>query len=100
MWNFGLDHMRVVAPRDGWPNGRAVAMASGAGRVLDAAQIAASVESAVGDLTYVYATTARMRGLTKPVLAPADAMTDALARSRAGERVGILFGPERARTGK
>lgn len=96
MWNFGLDRMRVVAPRDGWPNPAAVAMASGAGRLLDEAQFCSDLAGAVGDCHYVYATTARMRELTKPVLAPEEAMRDAAARIAGGQRVAVLFGPERA----
>ncbi|MEO1613493.1 MAG: TrmH family RNA methyltransferase, partial [Pseudomonadota bacterium] len=57
MWNFGFQSMRVVNPRDGWPNQRAVALASGAGRVLDAASVYPTTAEAVGDLNYVYATT-------------------------------------------
>lgn len=95
MWNFGLDRMGVVAPRDGWPNPRAVALASGAGRVLDQAQHFDTLPEAVAGCTHVYATTARPRGLTKPVMTPSDAMADALARSARGERVAVLFGPER-----
>jgi tRNA/rRNA methyltransferase len=96
MWNFGLDRMRLVAPRDGWPNPAAVAMASGAGRLLDAAQVFDGTGAAVADCTFVYATTARPRGLTKPVFTPAAAMADAAARIAAGGRVAVLFGPERA----
>ncbi len=96
MWNFGLDRMRIVAPRDGWPNPNAVAMASGAGRLLDDAQLADDLPSAVADCTFVYATTARMRDLTKPVVSPDTAMREAAAKIRAGQRVAVLFGPERA----
>ena len=96
MLNFGLDRMAVVAPRDGWPSGPAVAMASGAGRVLDGARLFPSIDAAVGDHHYVYATTARLRGITKPVLTPEAAMADAALRVARGEKVGILFGPERA----
>ncbi|WP_093991548.1 RNA methyltransferase [Flavimaricola marinus] len=96
MWNFGLDRMRVTAPRDGWPNERAVAMASGAGRLLDEALIYDSTAEAVGDCTYVYATTARGRDLTKPILTPEAAMADAAARIASGQKVAVLFGPERA----
>lgn len=66
MWNFGLDRMRMVDPRDGWPNPRAVALASGAGRLLDHAGIFETTAAAIGDCDHVYATTARPRGLTKP----------------------------------
>ena len=96
MRNFGLGRLRVVAPRDGWPNPRAVAMASGAARLLDHAGPHADTAAAVADATLVLATTARMRGITTPVLSPAEAMAEARAAAAAGERVAILFGPERA----
>jgi tRNA/rRNA methyltransferase len=96
MLNFGLEGMRVVAPRDGWPNPRAVAMASGAGRLLDAARVVATTDEAVADCSFVLATTARDRDLTKAVYTPEAAMQEALARGARGERVAVLFGPERA----
>lgn len=96
MWNFGLERMRLVAPRDGWPNSRAVAMASGAGRVLDQVVLADDTAGAIGDLDHVLATTARSRDLTKPVMTPERAMQETKARIAAGQKVGILFGPERA----
>ncbi len=95
MWNFGLADLRIVDPRDGWPNPKAVAMASGASRVIDAAKVTATTEEAVADLHYVYATTARQREMTKLVMTPEEAMADAHARVAAGERVGVLFGRER-----
>ncbi|MFZ9131653.1 MAG: RNA methyltransferase [Gemmobacter sp.] len=96
MLNFGLTRMRLVAPRDGWPNPKAVAMASGASRVLEHAGVFADIAGAIADCHHVYATTARPRELTHPVLTPAEAIADARARIAAGERVAILFGPERA----
>jgi tRNA/rRNA methyltransferase len=96
MWNFGLDRMRVVAPRDGWPNERAVALASGAGRLLDHAGLCADVPEAISDSTYVYATTARERGLTKPIVTPERAMIEAREMIARGGKVAVLFGPERA----
>jgi tRNA/rRNA methyltransferase len=96
MWNFGLHHMRVVAPRDGWPNERAVALASGAGRVLDAARLVDTTAEACADCDFVFATTARDRDLTKPVFTPEAAMQEAAKRMAQGQRVGVLFGPERA----
>jgi len=96
MWNFGLDRMRIVNPRDGWPNPKAVAMASGAGRLLDEAMIAPTTAEACADLTQIFATTARDRAMTKRVLTPERAMEEARAMISAGERVGILFGPERS----
>ncbi|HBQ36544.1 MAG TPA: RNA methyltransferase [Rhodobacteraceae bacterium] len=96
MWNFGLDRMRVVAPRDGWPNERAVAMASGAGRLLDQAGLFKSTADAIADCNYVFATTARHRGLTKPIMTPERAMQHARALLDQGQKVAVLFGPERA----
>lgn len=96
MLNFGLDRMRLVSPRDGWPNPAAVAMASGAGRLLDEAMLAQDVAAAVGDCHFVMATTARARGLTKPVLSPEEAMTTAAQKIAGGQKVAVLFGPERA----
>lgn len=97
MLNFRLDRMRLVDPRDGWPNARAVAMASGAaGRVLDHAGVFPDLPSAVGDCAFVFATTARGRELTKPVMTPERAMEHARALIAAGQKVAVLFGPERA----
>lgn len=96
MLNFGIDRMRLVAPRDGWPNPKAVAMASGASRVLDNAGLFPDLEPAIADCTHVFATTARSRELSKPVLTPEAAMAEARAITAAGGKVGVLFGPERA----
>ncbi|MGH1465423.1 MAG: RNA methyltransferase [Cognatishimia sp.] len=96
MWNFGLDRMRIVNPRDGWPNQKAVAMSSGAGRLLDEAQICTSVADSLADCTYVFATTARARDLTKPVMTPEHAMKIAREKIAAGEKVAVMFGPERS----
>ncbi|MCA0995699.1 MULTISPECIES: RNA methyltransferase [Roseobacteraceae] len=96
MWNFGLDRMRLVSPRDGWPNPSAVAMASGAGRLLDEAQLVETTAQAVEDCDLVFATTARMRGLTKPVYSPEQAMKEAAERLAQGGKVAVMFGPERA----
>ncbi len=70
MANFGLDDLRLVAPRDGWPNEKARIAASGANYVIDDAAAYPSLEASMGDLTYVVATTARQRPLKKPVLTP------------------------------
>lgn len=96
MWNFGLDQMRIVGPRDGWPNPAAVAMASGAGRLLDEALLCADLPEALADVTYTFATTARSRDLTKPVFSPEEAMRVARDKIGEGQRVAVLFGPERA----
>ena len=60
MWNFGLDRLRIVRPRDGWPNQKAVVMASGAGRLLDEAPIFDKTSEAISDLTYVFSTTIKI----------------------------------------
>ena len=96
MLNFGLDRMRIVNPRDGWPNQKAVAMASGAGRVLDGAGIYPTTQEAIGDCSYVFATTARHRDLSKPVMTPERAMAHARELIASGQSVAVLFGPERA----
>ncbi len=95
MWNFGLRRMRLVDPRDGWPNPRAIAMASGAGSLLDEAAIHQTTAQAVADCAHVYATTARPREMVKPVLSPEAAVADMRARIAGGARVAVLFGPER-----
>ncbi len=97
MANFGLDDLRLVNPREGWPRvgeyrDVAYAAAAGAAHLLDGARVFASLEAAVGDLRYLYAATARERGQMKPVLTPARAMSGA---ALAAERRGVLFGPER-----
>lgn len=96
MLNFGLTRMRIVDPRDGWPNPKANAMASGAGRVLDNAGLFDDVKTAIADCDYIFATTARGRELTKPIMTPERAMDYARALTAEGKRVGVLFGPERA----
>ncbi len=93
MLNFGLTEMRLVAPRDGWPNPAAGPAAAGADIVLARAQVFDSVADAVADCAHVYATTVRKRGVTKPVATPEAA---ALAIRRDAGRSAILFGPERS----
>ena len=95
MANFGLADLRLVNPRDGWPSERARAAASRADHVIDAARVFPTVQEAVGDLTYVLATTARPRDSLKPVRAPDAAAAELRARSSAGQTAGILFGRER-----
>jgi tRNA/rRNA methyltransferase len=93
MLNFGLTEMRLVAPRDGWPNPSAGPAASGADVVLEQAKLFDSVAEAVADCGHVYATTVRKRGITKPVVTPEEA---ARTIRSANERSAILFGPERS----
>ncbi len=96
MLNFGLGEMRLVAPRDGWPNDKAVAMASRADGVLEAARVFERTEDAIADLHRVYAATARRRDMEKPVLTPRRAAAELRAAIAAGRKVGVLFGAERA----
>ena len=93
MLNFGLTELRMVTPRDGWPNPDAGPAAAGADVVLERAQVFESTADAVADCAHVYATTVRKRGVTKPVVTPEEA-----SREMAGAegRSAILFGPERS----
>lgn len=95
MANFGLSDLRLVAPRDGWPNPRAKAAASGADPVLEAARVFPDLRSAVADLTFTLATTARAHTQAKPVLSPEAAARACAARIAAGAGTGVLFGRER-----
>jgi tRNA/rRNA methyltransferase len=95
MANFGLEELRLVAPRDGWPNEKARIAASGANFVIDAATAHPSLATAVAGLNWVAATSARQRDLAKPVMTPEQAIAEIDERLAAGQRCGILFGPER-----
>jgi tRNA/rRNA methyltransferase len=93
MLNFGLTEMRIVAPRDGWPNPNAGPAASGADIVLEKAKVFDTLAEAVADISHVYATTVRKRGVTKPVVTPAQAADEIIA---APANSAILFGAERS----
>ncbi|MFO1091157.1 MAG: RNA methyltransferase [Hyphomicrobiales bacterium] len=95
MANFALSELRIVDPRDGWPNERAVSASSGAVHVIENATVHADLASALKDLNYVYATTARPRGMVKEVVTPEQAGKDMRRRLARGEKLGILFGRER-----
>ncbi len=95
MANFGLRELRLVAPREAWPNERARAAAAGADARIDA-RLYPGIEEATGDLNYLLATTARPRGMTKPVLSPEAGAKEMAKRAKKGEACGILFGPERS----
>jgi tRNA/rRNA methyltransferase len=95
MANFGLGDLRIVKPRDGWPNENARRAASGADHVFDRIRLFATVEEAVADLGYLVATTARVRELAKPVRGPASAAEIMRGHMQSGTRTGILFGRER-----
>jgi tRNA/rRNA methyltransferase len=93
MLNFGLTQMRLVAPRDGWPNPSAGPAAAGADIVLERAEVYETLAEAVADCAHVYATTVRKRGVTKPVLTPVEA---AQAIHAEVGRSALVFGPERS----
>ena len=93
MLNFGLTEMRLVSPRDGWPNPSAGPASAGADIVLANAQLFATVAEATADCAHVYATTVRKRGVVKPVVTPEVAAADMRANA---SRTAILFGPERS----
>ncbi|MCJ8141900.1 RNA methyltransferase [Ancylobacter sp. A5.8] len=95
MGNFGVSRLRIVNPREGWPNPKAVTFASGADRILENAELFPDVRSAIADLSFVAATTARERGMQKPVLGADLLAGEIVARTLAGNEVGLLFGRER-----
>jgi len=97
MLNFGLTEMRLVTPRDGWPNPSAGPAASGADEVLEKAQVFESLAEAVADCSHVYATTVRKRGVTKPVVTPEEAAREIHTASQTtASRSAYVFGPERS----
>jgi tRNA/rRNA methyltransferase len=95
MLNCGLTELRLVTPRDGWPSDDAIAAASGADRILDAARLFPTAEAAIADLHHVYATSARPRGMVKTILTPRFAAGRMRAQIAVGRRCGLMFGAER-----
>ncbi len=96
MLNCGLDELRIVNPRDGWPNERATAMASGAFDKMPPVSVFSSTADAIADCHYTYATTARPRDMVKPVMTAKQAATDVHKRTSQGQKIAYLFGGERA----
>ena len=95
MANFGLSRLRLVKPRQGWPNPKANIMAAGADRILDGVVLFDSVTEAIADCTFVLASTARAHDQAKPVLSPEAAAREMTPRVAAGETVAVMFGRER-----
>lgn len=95
MLNFGLSRLRLVAPRDGWPNERAIAAASGADQVIERAEIFEDTAAAIADLDFVLALSARGRDMVKDVFTPRAAAAEQKKIEQSGARCGWLFGPER-----
>ena len=96
MTNFGITELRLVNPRDGWPSESAKAAAAGADHVVDGVRVFETLEEALHDLSFVFATSARNRDMLKPVKGPGKAVATLRARHYRGEKTGILFGRERA----
>jgi len=96
MANFGLSQLRIVNPRDGWPNEDALSAAAGAHHLVEDAVIYETTEAAIADLNYLYATTARPRDLAKPVLTPKTLASELTIKAANKLRCGILFGRERS----
>lgn len=96
MLNFRLERLRIVAPRDGWPNARAADMAAGALDKMPPVEVFETLQDAAADLHYLYATTARPRDMVKPVFTPAAAVADCVRRGAEGQSTGLVFGAERA----
>ena len=96
MLNCGLDRLRLVRPRDGWPSDSARASASGADRVIDGVTLFDDTAAAIADCARVFATTARPRGLVKPVMTPREAAAELRGLAAAGVPAAVLFGPERS----
>jgi tRNA/rRNA methyltransferase len=95
MLNCGLTDLRLVNPRDGWPNEKAASSAAGADLVLGRARLFESVSDAIADLERVFSTAARVRDLVKPIVTARRAAEEMRAHWQAGRKIGILFGPER-----
>jgi tRNA/rRNA methyltransferase len=94
MQNFGLNDLRLVNPRDGWPNESAITMASGAFDVMPHPSVFDSLEDAIADLHFTFATTARARDAVKPCFTPQSAAIK--AHEKSNQKIGILFGAERS----
>ena len=96
MLNCGLTEMRLVRPRDGWPNEKARAAAAGADTVIDGARVFDTTAEAVADLSRVFAATARDRDMIKPVMTARSAAAELIAEHAAQVPCGVMFGPERS----
>ena len=95
MANFGLSKLRLVDPRDGWPNETALANAAKADHIIHNVEVFETLEDALHDVQFAFATTARHREMLKPVRDPVEANKSLHERARGGEKVAVLFGRER-----
>ncbi len=96
MLNCGLNDLRIINPRDNWPNNKAVANSAGALDIIPPVQVFKDTAEAIEECHYVYATTARPRDMVKPVFTARSAAKDMKRRASEGQKIGILFGGERA----
>ena len=96
MHNFGLENLRLISPRDGWPNKKATTVSSGGGRIIDNAIIFNSISDAVSDLNFIFSTTIRTRKYSKEIYDPEKGMKYVKKLLEKGNSVGIIFGSERA----
>ncbi len=96
MMNFGLSDLRLVAPRDGWPNPKAHEMAAHADTIIEAAKVFETFEEAIADCHAVYATSARIRQFAVPMLTPEETAASLVTQSRQQLKTALVFGPERS----
>ena len=94
MGNFNLNKLRIVSPRDGWPNKKALSVSSGANSILESAEIFENFKDSCLDLNYTFATTIRKRNLTKKIFTPEDAVKESVEKIKSGQKIGFIFGPE------
>lgn len=95
MKNFGIDELRIVQPRDGWPNPKAISMSAGAEGIIEKATIYQSFSESMKDIKIAYATTARGRDINKPVILPQQAVCEAKSLCNNSIKCAFIFGPER-----
>ncbi len=95
MLNFGLSDLRIVNPRDGWPNLDAIPPAAGAETVLESVRVFPKTLDAIGDLNRVFATSARPHDMIKTIFTPHAALECLASTAREGQKIGVLFGSER-----
>lgn len=95
MSNFDIVEMRIVNPRDGWPNAKAIAMAAHGAHILDGAKIYTTTSDAIGDINVLFATSAQTRYMNKPVLTPHE-MSESIKSLSHETTIGVLFGRERS----
>lgn len=99
MLNFGLTDLRLVRPRDGWPNSEAVPLAAGANKILENAKVCPTTSIAIKDLNRLFATSCRIHDMIKSIYSPEPALQELASTAQKGQKVGVLFGGERCGLG-